>query len=77
KIAVETFPADELPPGWIKEIKTKKRGNMTRKDLFFTDPKSGYTFYSKLDALRYLKTDDISKCAIRPIKQGSDSIKVS
>lgn len=36
---------------------------------FYTDPVSGYAFRSRLDALRYLKTNDIGSCAIKPKKR--------
>ncbi|KAL7111654.1 hypothetical protein ACP275_05G103000 [Erythranthe tilingii] len=65
-VACETVAADDLPPGWIKEIITSKFGNKIRKDPYYTDPVSGYVFRSKLDVERYLKTNDINSCACRP-----------
>ncbi|KAK6130089.1 hypothetical protein DH2020_036162 [Rehmannia glutinosa] len=73
---VSTAADDDLPPGWIKEIITSKSGNKIRKDPFYTDPISGYIFRSKLDALRYLKTNDISSCACRPKKKESDDLSL-
>ncbi|PIN27228.1 hypothetical protein CDL12_00021 [Handroanthus impetiginosus] len=75
-VAIESAAADDLPPGWIKEIKTSKSGNRIRKDPFYTDPVSGYMFRSKLDALRYLKTNDIRSCACRPRKRELDDPKL-
>ncbi|KAL0327829.1 UNVERIFIED_CONTAM: Methyl-CpG-binding domain-containing protein 13, partial [Sesamum angustifolium] len=75
-VAVESSAADDLPPGWIKEIITSKSGNKIRKDPYYTDPVSGYVFRSKLDALRYLKTNDIGSCACRPKKRELDDLKL-
>lgn len=36
---------------------------------FYIDPVSGYVFRSKKDALRYVKSGDISSCVIKPYKQ--------
>ena len=36
---------------------------------FYVDPLSGYIFFSKLDALRYLDSGDIKKCAMRPLRK--------
>ncbi|KAK4400746.1 hypothetical protein Sango_1180700 [Sesamum angolense] len=74
-VAVESSAADDLPPGWIKEIITSKSGNKIRKDPYYTDPVS-YVFRSKLDALRYLKTNDIGSCACRPKKRELDDLKL-
>ncbi|XP_051129617.1 uncharacterized protein LOC127250385 [Andrographis paniculata] len=75
-ITSEITPADDLPPGWIKEIRTSKSRNKIRKDPFYTDPVSGYVFRSKLDALRYLETNDIHSCACKPFKRESDDLKL-
>ncbi|KZV18363.1 hypothetical protein F511_30842 [Dorcoceras hygrometricum] len=75
-VVTEIASIDGLPPGWIKEIKTSQSGDKIRKDPFYTDPVSGYIFRSKKDVLRYLETNDISSCAIRPKrKDGPDSVK--
>ncbi|KAL9167479.1 hypothetical protein ABFS82_05G100800 [Erythranthe guttata] len=68
-VACETVAADDLPPGWIKEIVTSKFGNKIRKDPYYTDPVSGYVFRSKLDVERYLTTNNINSCACRPKKK--------
>ncbi|KAL2348061.1 hypothetical protein Fmac_002061 [Flemingia macrophylla] len=60
---------EDLPPGWITEVKVRKGGNGNRKDLFYVDPASGYVFRSKKDALRYLKSGDISTCVLNPFKR--------
>ncbi|XP_052211501.1 uncharacterized protein LOC127814199 isoform X10 [Diospyros lotus] len=67
-VIVMTTP-DELPPGWIKEIKFEKKQHGIRKDPYYTDPVSGYVFRSMKDALRYVETGDISTCANKPKKR--------
>lgn len=37
---------------------------------------SGYTFRSKKDAMRFLKTKDIRYCACRPLKRDLNDIKL-
>lgn len=66
---VSSTPADGLPPGWIKEIRARPHGSGKKKDPYYLDPLSGYVFFSKLDALRYLDTGDIKKCAMRPLRR--------
>ncbi|XP_022631333.1 methyl-CpG-binding domain-containing protein 13 isoform X1 [Vigna radiata var. radiata] len=67
--AVEKSQVEDLPPGWTIEAKVRKGGTGNRKDLFYIDPVSGYVFRSKKDALRYVKSGDISSCVIKPYKQ--------
>ncbi|KAK9048861.1 hypothetical protein SSX86_032173 [Deinandra increscens subsp. villosa] len=62
-------PADGLPPGWIKEIRTRKSGLTTRNDPYYLHPSSEYIFCSKKDALRYLESGDVRDCASRPLKR--------
>ncbi|XP_071730727.1 uncharacterized protein [Rutidosis leptorrhynchoides] len=76
KEVIETSPADGLPAGWIKEIRTKIYGTHQRRDPYYTDPVSGYIFRSKVDAMRYLETGDISLCAIRPKMKDKDGNEV-
>ncbi|KAL8498371.1 hypothetical protein ACS0TY_021625 [Phlomoides rotata] len=77
-VGIERHTDDDLPPGWIKEIRIRKSGNKMRKDPYYTDPVSGYIFRSKRDAMRYLETNDIRKCACRPLKKelGANDIKL-
>ncbi|XP_071686308.1 uncharacterized protein [Rutidosis leptorrhynchoides] len=74
---VTASPADGLPPGWIKEIRTKIYSTHQRRDPFYTDPVSGYIFRSKLDAMRYLETGDVNLCAIRPKIKDKDGNEVT
>ncbi|XP_058222921.1 methyl-CpG-binding domain-containing protein 13-like [Rhododendron vialii] len=68
KIVIERAIPDGLPAGWVKETKIQKR-NGIRKDPYYTDPVSGYVFRSVPDALRYLESGNISRCAIKPRKR--------
>ncbi|KAL6986205.1 hypothetical protein U1Q18_019573 [Sarracenia purpurea var. burkii] len=69
KVVIEKVTPDELPPGWIKEIKIQRKTNGTRRDPYYTDPVSGYVFFSQKDVQRYLETGDFSSCSIRPKKR--------
>ncbi|KAL2517075.1 Uncharacterized protein Adt_13322 [Abeliophyllum distichum] len=71
-VAIQSTSVDGLPPGWIKEIKTNRSGSRIRKVAYYTDPVSGYVFYSKKDAFRYMETNDIGRCAVRPKKREMD-----
>ncbi|XP_073028115.1 uncharacterized protein [Primulina eburnea] len=75
-VAAESSSTEGLPPGWIKEIRTSKSGNKIRKDPYYTDPASGYVFRSKKDVFRFLKTNDIRSCAIRPKKRETEDLKL-
>ncbi|KAI8546356.1 hypothetical protein RHMOL_Rhmol07G0110500 [Rhododendron molle] len=68
KVVIERAIPEGLPAGWVKETKIQKR-NGIRKDPFYTDPVSGYVFRSVPDALRYLESGNISRCAIKPRKR--------
>ncbi|KAL2342781.1 hypothetical protein Fmac_004066 [Flemingia macrophylla] len=68
-VVVEKSIVEDLPPGWVKELKIRKNGNGIRKDPFYIDPVSGYVFRSKKDVLRYLESGDIHSCAFKPSKR--------
>ncbi|XP_038875368.1 methyl-CpG-binding domain-containing protein 13-like isoform X2 [Benincasa hispida] len=72
KVVIEHYKDEDLPPGWIKEIKIKEKADGIRKDPFYIDPKSGYIFRSKKDVFRYLETGEISKHAFKPREGGDD-----
>ncbi|XP_074568256.1 uncharacterized protein LOC141824821 isoform X2 [Curcuma longa] len=57
----------ELPPGWIKEIRSRRSGN--KKDPFYIDPVSGYEFHSLKDVFRYIEAGDIDRCLSKPNKR--------
>ncbi|XP_051142537.1 methyl-CpG-binding domain-containing protein 13-like isoform X2 [Andrographis paniculata] len=48
-----------LPPGWIKEVRTKRRHGRTRRDPTYIDPVSGRHFRSMQEVLRYLESKEI------------------
>ncbi|XP_027340643.1 methyl-CpG-binding domain-containing protein 13-like isoform X3 [Abrus precatorius] len=66
---VEKSTLEDLPPGWVKEVKIRKNSNGIRKDPFYKDPVNGYVFRSKKDVLRYLESGDIRSCAFRPSRR--------
>ncbi|CAJ1937481.1 unnamed protein product [Sphenostylis stenocarpa] len=68
-VVVEKSIVEDLPPGWVKELKITKNSKGTRKDPFYIDPVSGYVFRSKKDVLRYLESGDIRSCAFKPSKR--------
>ncbi|KAI4315389.1 hypothetical protein L6164_028204 [Bauhinia variegata] len=68
KDVVQTTTVEDLPPGWMKEVRVRK-GNGNRKDPYYIDPDSGYVFRSKKDALRYLESGDVSTCIFKPYKR--------
>ncbi|KAL4565536.1 hypothetical protein LXL04_029634 [Taraxacum kok-saghyz] len=75
KNAVPGTQVDGLPEGWIKEVVVRRAKGGTRKDSYYLDPSSDYAFLSKLDALRYLETGGIDKCAIKPKKKSEILMK--
>ncbi|KAL2648452.1 hypothetical protein AAZV13_05G173800 [Glycine max] len=68
-VVVEKSTVEDLPPGWVKELKIRKNSKGIRKDPFYIDPASGYVFRSKKDVLRYLESGDIRSCAFRPSRR--------
>nr|XP_043627782.1 uncharacterized protein LOC122599344 [Erigeron canadensis] len=73
---ITTTPAEGLPEGWIKEVRTKISGTHKRHDPYYIDPENGYIFRSKLDALRFLETGDINACAMKPKVKDKDGNEV-
>ncbi|XP_010273135.1 PREDICTED: methyl-CpG-binding domain-containing protein 13 [Nelumbo nucifera] len=66
---------EELPPGWIKEIRVRRKTCKTKKsDTYYIDPVNGYEFRSKKDVFRYLGTGDLENCAIKPKKRGTNDM---
>ncbi|KAK6263081.1 hypothetical protein QUC31_008897 [Theobroma cacao] len=72
KVVTKKSTVDDLPAGWIKEVKIKRHANGVRRDPYYTDPASGYVFRSKKDILRYLETGEIGRYAFLPKKKHSD-----
>ncbi|KAK7318278.1 hypothetical protein RJT34_02977 [Clitoria ternatea] len=76
----EKSTVEDLPPGWVKEVKIRKNTNGNRKDAFYSDPVSGYVFRSKKDVMRYLESGDICSCAFKPTRgpiQNEDNLTPS
>ncbi|KAH1080359.1 hypothetical protein J1N35_020120 [Gossypium stocksii] len=72
KVVIEKSTVDDLPAGWIKEIKIRRNANGVRKDPYYTDPVSGYVFRSKKAVLHYLETGEIARSAFLPPKSNDD-----
>ncbi|GAV68931.1 MBD domain-containing protein [Cephalotus follicularis] len=77
KVVVEKSTEDDLPPGWIKELRIKKIANRIRRDPYYTDPSSGYVFRSKKDVLLYLETGEISRHAFKPKKKDLNDLDLT
>ncbi|XVF52854.1 hypothetical protein PTKIN_Ptkin05aG0052100 [Pterospermum kingtungense] len=65
-VVIKKMTVDDLPAGWIKEVKIRINVRGVKRDPYYTDPASGYVFRSKKDALRYLETGEISRHAFLP-----------
>ncbi|KAK2664635.1 hypothetical protein Ddye_003209 [Dipteronia dyeriana] len=63
---------NDLPPGWIKETRTRKTARGIKNDPYYTDPVNGIIFRSKKDVLRYLESGEISRYAFKLAKNGID-----
>ncbi|XP_022759880.1 methyl-CpG-binding domain-containing protein 13-like isoform X2 [Durio zibethinus] len=72
KVVIKKSTADDLPAGWVKEVKIKRDANGVRRDPYYTDPASGYVFRSKKAVLRYLETGEIGRDAFLPKNKHSD-----
>ncbi|OMO79474.1 Methyl-CpG DNA binding protein [Corchorus capsularis] len=72
KAVTEKSTVDDLPEGWIKEVKIRRSAEKVKQDPYYTDPATGYVFRSKKDALRYIETGEISKRAFLPKENHCD-----
>ncbi|GAB2273959.1 hypothetical protein Dimus_008729 [Dionaea muscipula] len=70
KVVIETALDEDLPPGWTKEIRTKWTKGKMRRDSFYINPTADYIFLSKVDALRYVESGQLSRLA-KKRKSGS------
>ncbi|KAL2527264.1 Methyl-CpG binding transcription regulator [Abeliophyllum distichum] len=70
KIDIKKTVAENLPPGWIKEIRIKKNGRRTRSDPSYIDPVSGRHFRSMQEVFRYLEARDPGKVESKPKDRG-------
>ncbi|MED6195554.1 hypothetical protein PIB30_038885 [Stylosanthes scabra] len=60
-VVIENSIAEDLPPGWTKEVKIRKNHKGIRKDPVYKDPVSGHAFRSKKDVQRYLDSGYIRR----------------
>ncbi|XP_072984190.1 uncharacterized protein [Typha latifolia] len=73
KVVVQTESGvDGLPHGWLKEVRYRKGRGKIKKDPYYIDPVSGYAFRSLKDVSRYIKTGDIGKCIMKPLKRSTN-----
>ncbi|XP_009595657.1 uncharacterized protein [Nicotiana tomentosiformis] len=56
KVVTEKATSEGLPPGWIKEVRVRRKGHKIKKDPYYTDPVSGHTFRSMKEVSRFLET---------------------
>ncbi|KAK6135318.1 hypothetical protein DH2020_030960 [Rehmannia glutinosa] len=75
KIDIKKTVAGQLPPGWIKEIKTTKKGGKTRRDPCYIDPVSGRHFRSMQEVFRYLESKDSQEANSKPDGKGHVSVE--
>uniref|UniRef100_J3KUK6 MBD domain-containing protein n=2 Tax=Oryza brachyantha TaxID=4533 RepID=J3KUK6_ORYBR len=57
------FNPHSLPKGWVKELVFRKTENGVRKDPYYTDPVSNYSFRTRRSAMLYVQTGKIPKRA--------------
>ncbi|XP_020549037.1 methyl-CpG-binding domain-containing protein 13 isoform X1 [Sesamum indicum] len=70
KVEIRKTVADKLPPGWIKEIRTTKKGRKTRRDPYYIDPVTGRYFRSMQEVFRYLESKDSGKAEFKLDSKG-------
>ncbi|XP_042036131.1 uncharacterized protein LOC121782385 isoform X4 [Salvia splendens] len=70
KININKTLAENLPPGWIKEIRRKKTKGKIRTDTYYTDPISGRLFRSMQEVYRHLKSKDSVELESKPKDKG-------
>ncbi|XP_062074254.1 methyl-CpG-binding domain-containing protein 13-like [Humulus lupulus] len=71
---VEKCEAEDLPPGWTKELRPRKNSKVIKHDPYYTDPVKGYVFRSKKAAWHYIKTGEVGRQVIKP-KDSEESMK--
>nr|KYP36842.1 hypothetical protein KK1_042006 [Cajanus cajan] len=65
-VVVEKAIAEGLPPGWVKKTRITTKGDTVRRDPYYIDPLSGYTFRSIKDVDRHLQSGVIRRSALKP-----------
>ncbi|KAL1531432.1 hypothetical protein AAHA92_31570 [Salvia divinorum] len=76
KINIKKTVAENLPPGWIKEIRRKKIRGKTRTDTYYIDPISGRIFRSMQEVYRHLKSKDSVEVESKPDDKGCTSMEL-
>ncbi|KAL3342064.1 hypothetical protein AABB24_026202 [Solanum stoloniferum] len=66
KCFTEKTALEGLPPGWIKELKVRRKGRKIRKDPYYIDPVSGQTFRSMKQVSRFLETREPGRFESKP-----------
>ncbi|XP_042033702.1 uncharacterized protein LOC121780230 [Salvia splendens] len=76
KVNIKKAVAENLPPGWIKEIRRKKTRGKIRTDTYYTDPISGRLFRSMQEVYRHLKSKDSVEVESKPDDKGCTSMEL-
>ncbi|GER34960.1 methyl-CPG-binding domain protein 13 [Striga asiatica] len=63
KSNIQKTVAENLPPGWIKEVRSRKKGSKKKSDTYYIDPISGRQFRSMQEVFRYLESKDLEEHA--------------
>lgn len=76
KCFIEKTASEGLPPGWIKELKVRKKGRKIRKDPYYIDPVSGQTFRSLKQVSRFLETREPGRFESKPDDKCPDTLEL-
>ncbi|XP_015069681.1 methyl-CpG-binding domain-containing protein 13 isoform X2 [Solanum pennellii] len=76
KCFTEKTASEGLPPGWIKELKVRKKGRKIRKDPYYIDPVSGQTFRSLKQVSRFLETREPGRFESKPDDKCPDTLEL-
>ncbi|XP_016464054.1 uncharacterized protein LOC107787050 [Nicotiana tabacum] len=66
KFSTGKAASEGLPPGWIKEMRVRRKGHKIRKDPYYIDPVSGQTFRSMKEVSRLLETRESGRIESKP-----------
>lgn len=76
KCFTEKAASEGLPPGWIKELRVRRKGRKIRKDPYYIDPVSGQTFRSMKEVSRFLETRESGRSESKPGDQGPGTLEL-
>ncbi|XP_055827026.1 methyl-CpG-binding domain-containing protein 13 [Solanum dulcamara] len=76
KCFTEKTASEGLPPGWIKEMKVRRKGRKIRKDPYYIDPVSGQTFRSMKQVSLFLETREPGRFESTPNDRCPDALKL-